>query len=418
MLRLLQGPILGHRSPALLRLALPGRAFAKLSMSINRMDSQVILAEERHRELLRAEMEYLATIPPDRLTMREVFDCLHPALSAKMIMKHVPRRFAATMRIIENLPGWNRVPELVSRHSQLNEFYESLQLVGTPPIDLKDFTSVVKQMRVNGRGMVSNAISGIFKVHRDSPKADRDAVDDWLDQLFLLRIGHNMLVDQHIACTSVEDGGLGSPTGIIDLRCDVSKVCKQAALEASQACFQQYGREPQYSLENYSSGSASAIGDSPCMFTYIPHHLHYILLELFRNAFQATLEHATDDGELRRRPVQISVCRDRRRILIRVRDQAGGIPVEVGEGVWSYMHWCAAREHRAKHRPSEASKDEKIEEAMIGGGGLPLSRQFARYLGGDLEIRSLPGFGTDARLFLPRLDSELVERVPSANGKP
>ena len=44
--------------------------------------------------------------------------------------------------------------------------------------------------------------------------------------------------------------------------------------------------------------------------------------------------------------------------------------------------------------------------------GLPLSRLHARYLGGSLDLVSLPGYGVDAYLSLPRVDSELVETVP------
>eukprot|EP00448_Togula_jolla_P027681 CAMPEP_0170649324 /NCGR_PEP_ID=MMETSP0224-20130122/45226_1 /TAXON_ID=285029 /ORGANISM="Togula jolla, Strain CCCM 725" /LENGTH=334 /DNA_ID=CAMNT_0010980947 /DNA_START=248 /DNA_END=1252 /DNA_ORIENTATION=- len=318
-------------------------------------------------------------------------------------MKHVPIRFAVTMRMIENLEGWSKVPELVSRYWQLTRFYEMLLSVGNQPIDLRDFTSVVKEMRVRGRGSLKRVILGMFKLCCDSPKADRDAIDKWLNKLLVLRIGHNMLADQHVACTSVDDGGLGSPTGIIDLRCDVVKVCEEAALEASLSCQKQYGRLPTYTVGNYRAGSRTQLQDSPCIFTYIPTHLRFILLELFQNGFKATLDNAAQDhdDDLRRRPLQISVCRDDRRILIRIRDRGQGIPPGMGEGIWSYMQWCASHQD---------GKDQKDRRRALFGGGLPLCRQLARYLGGDIEIRSYPGYGTDAVLFLPRLDSELVER--------
>ena len=37
------------------------------------------------------------------------------------------------------------------------------------------------------------------------------------------------------------------------------------------------------------------------------------------------------------------------------------------------------------------------------GFGLPLSRLYARYFGGDLQILSMEGYGTDAYLHLNRL---------------
>lgn len=48
------------------------------------------------------------------------------------------------------------------------------------------------------------------------------------------------------------------------------------------------------------------------------------------------------------------------------------------------------------------------------GFGLPLARLYARYFGGDLSLKVLPGFGTDAFLTLKRLEQGLGE--PEAGG--
>jgi len=46
------------------------------------------------------------------------------------------------------------------------------------------------------------------------------------------------------------------------------------------------------------------------------------------------------------------------------------------------------------------------------GVGLPLSRTYARYFGGDLDIKSMDGFGTDAYLHLNIL-GDGCENLPS-----
>jgi pyruvate dehydrogenase kinase 2/3/4 len=37
------------------------------------------------------------------------------------------------------------------------------------------------------------------------------------------------------------------------------------------------------------------------------------------------------------------------------------------------------------------------------GYGLPISRNYARYFGGDLHVMSMEGYGTDSFIYLPRL---------------
>jgi pyruvate dehydrogenase kinase 2/3/4 len=56
------------------------------------------------------------------------------------------------------------------------------------------------------------------------------------------------------------------------------------------------------------------------------------------------------------------------------------------------------------------------------GFGLPMSRLYARYLGGDLSIVSVEGFGTDALVQLKRATGEALEALPQLpaafHGKP
>ncbi len=46
------------------------------------------------------------------------------------------------------------------------------------------------------------------------------------------------------------------------------------------------------------------------------------------------------------------------------------------------------------------------------GFGLPMSRLYARYLGGDLSIVSVEGFGTDALVQLKRAKKDALEMLP------
>ncbi|MEQ2222290.1 [Pyruvate dehydrogenase (acetyl-transferring)] kinase isozyme 2 [Ilyodon furcidens] len=49
------------------------------------------------------------------------------------------------------------------------------------------------------------------------------------------------------------------------------------------------------------------------------------------------------------------------------------------------------------------------------GYGLPISRLYAKYFQGDLQLYSMEGFGTDAVIYLKALSTDSIERLPVYN---
>ena len=100
-------------------------------------------------------------------------------------------------------------------------------------------------------------------------------------------------------------------------------------------------------------------------------------------------------------------------MTIRISDQGGGIPRSEVDLIWTYMH--STFKHPSLDTLSGSSMgsmgvagkmlaNPTNTSAIAGFGvGLPLSRLYSRYFGGNLEIKSLEGYGTDAFLHLNRL---------------
>ena len=237
----------------------------------------------------------------------------------------------------------------------------------------------------------------------------------FLDRFYMSRIGIRVLAGQYLALRQPPV----SPNyvGMICLKTSPYHIVKQAARDATSMCQKKYGEAPEVIIN----------GRLDLTFPYIPTYLHYMLLELIKNAMRATMEkynknnNATiptaapttqqrkDDNQSQERkkipPVMVIIAdgQDNEDVVIKVADVGGGISRSNMKKIWSYLFTTA---------------DPKIQEDFIGdkdhdpsssplaglGFGLPISRSYARYFHGDLNIMSMEGYGTDAYIHLPRLD--------------
>lgn len=171
-------------------------------------------------------------------------------------------------------------------------------------------------------------------------------------------------------------------------------------------------------------------------FPYIPSHLEYIIGELLRNSFQAAIERNTP-GNIN--PIQILVCEASQHVLIRVSDQAGGVERDVLPYLWSFSK--GPRKHRrlenlqrvprlaatlqelqcpqdsdikdkANQKDGQSRYDGSLSSLTARhpdlrlGIGLPMSRIYAEYWAGSLELHSLEGYGVDAFLSISKLGNK------------
>ena len=146
--------------------------------------------------------------------------------------------------------------------------------------------------------------------------------------------------------------------------------------------------------------------------TYIPSHLYYILFELLKNAMRAVCETHAQAETLPELEVVIADGQDE--IVVKISDQGGGVArphVEAGS-MWKYgfstkSNACAfdlehhgGKVHDAQQAPS-AIPTVSTNATIAGfGQGLPISRLYARYFGGDIHLQSMHGYGTDLFIYM------------------
>ena len=171
--------------------------------------------------------------------------------------------------------------------------------------------------------------------------------------------------------------------------------------------------------------------------THVPTHLEYIITELLKNAFRATVESGKE-----REPIEVTIAaapdtpeagsvannsalNDARTpnlssvpgVTIRIRDRGGGISPDVLPSIWAYSFTTFADGDvldKGNNAGGGGNGNADALNAISGAGGdssslaglgygLPLGRAYAEHFGGGIQIQSLWGWGTDVYLKLKGL---------------
>jgi signal transduction histidine kinase len=266
-------------------------------------------------------------------------------------------------------------------------------------------------------------------------------VTRFLDEHLRARIGTRLVAEQHIALHfssaahfGADAADRGQPTpgadasyiGVIDTALRPAATVDACGGFVADICELKYGVRPRWIID----------GEPGTTFTFVPMHLEYIVTELLKNAFRATVE-----SHMTKEPIVITIAPEpaglapRVRVAaeaggetvvplddnapgvtIRIRDRGGGISPEVLKQIWGYSFTTFSE---ADEVPGDMGMGSSI--GMGGGGddalsmisaanngssiaglgyGLPLSRAYAEYFGGGINVQSLHGWGTDVYLRL------------------
>jgi len=247
----------------------------------------------------------------------------------------------------------------------------------------------------------------------------------FLDRFYMSRIGIRFLAGQYLSLrresntSSINDPQQLSRNHPAAQQDYIGMICsttsphdcvRQATADASMMCRRTYGRCPPVQVS----------GRLDLTFSFIPAYLHYILLELLKNALRATMDRHLHGDCLPPVEVVIADGMDNEDVVIKISDEGGGIPRSQVDKIWSYLFTTADKKVQQSFIGGNAGddddhmnrKDHSSESPLAGlGYGLPISRSYCRYFGGDLDLISMEGYGTDAFVHLKRL-GDSKEPVP------
>ncbi|XP_044499250.1 pyruvate dehydrogenase (acetyl-transferring) kinase, mitochondrial [Mangifera indica] len=314
-------------------------------------------------------------------------------ISAQFLHKELSIRIARRAIELESLPyGLSEKPAILKvRDWYLDSFRDMRSF---PEIkdssDEGEFTQMIKAIKVRHNNVVPMMALGVQQLKKGmDPKIVYDGLDEihqFLDRFYLSRIGIRMLIGQHVE--------LHNPNppphciGYIHTKMSPVEVARNASEDARCICCREYGSAPDVNI----------YGDPSFTFPYVPSHLQLMVFELVKNSLRAVQECYMDSDKVAP-PVRIIVADGLEDVTIKVSDEGGGIPRSGLPKIFTYLYSTAKN-------PLDENLETDSTDAITMAGygyGLPISRLYARYFGGDLQIISMEGYGTDAYLHLSRL---------------
>jgi hypothetical protein len=238
--------------------------------------------------------------------------------------------------------------------------------------------------------------------------------DRFMTENLKSRIGRRVLAEQHLALTESweahqDDHDLGRFIGIIDTALKSAKTVQKCARKATEFVQQSskfsFGRE--LTLDELPQVKINGRLDS--QFLYIPDHIEYILFELIKNSIQATLWQQHRKSNLGNQSntkdslpsIGVTIGHWKNSIMFRVSDQGGGIHPSIKDSIFSFSVNAQRNLQHFQTAPRLAAKMGEDSRAPFPLGiSLAMSKVYANYWGGDIEMTTLDGFGTDCYVSL------------------
>ena len=364
--------------------------------------------------------------------------------SAQYLRTEIPTRLAHRLRDMQTLPfvvvtnaHISHVYELYFKAFEVFRKVKEIRNVQ----DNDAFCAVIGKTLKEHLSVIPRLAMGVLECRELMPAED---MDKFMNTILRSRISRRVIAEQHLALT--EAFGAQREQGSVDVAAeansDVSgqvllKCCARDVLSYCGAITKHVAKQA-YALE-YQIPEIKLVGDLDATFPYVIGHLEYIVGELLRNSMQAVVERHRDR---RGTPplIEVLVCETPQHVIFRISDRGGGIPRNVLPDIWSFSK---GPRHQARLRnlssvPKMAATIQDLESSAMGplevgngfpqepvnarrtslgsltsrppnlrlGVGLPMSRVYAEYWAGSLEIQSMEGYGTDSFLQIPKLGNK------------
>ena len=244
----------------------------------------------------------------------------------------------------------------------------------------RKFARTLENIKRRHDSVVTTVAQGINEYKRKRQRMQIDSsIQAFLDRFYMSRIGIRMLIGQHVALTEQTNHRHPNYVGIICTQTNVKELVEEAIENARFVCEDHYGL--------FDAPKIQLFCPENLHFMYVPGHLSHMLFETLKNSLRAVVEaHGAEKEDF---PVtKVVVAEGKEDITIKISDEGGGIRRSAIPLVWTYMYTTV--DSTPELDPGFNASDFKAPMAGFGY-GLPISRLYARYFGGDLKLISMEG---------------------------
>ncbi|KAF2685135.1 alpha-ketoacid dehydrogenase kinase [Lentithecium fluviatile CBS 122367] len=368
--------------------------------------------------------------------------------SANYCRLELPTRIAHRLRDIQTLPYVVVAnPHLAHVYELYLRAFERFRRI--PEIrsldDNDKYCKVLEETLREHATVIPRLAIGVLEV-RALMRAEE--TDKFIHTMLRSRISRRVIAEQHLALTETFNSPWHFPhaqpihdpnaetVGEIFLKCNAKEIVGRCGKTTQELVKRAYGSHLEIPEININ-------GHLEATFPYILSHLEYIIGELLRNSIQAVIEQRKFK-DAKPPPIEVLICETSQHVIIRISDQGGGIPNELLPHLWSFTkgprrekrlenlarvpkllgtlqelqipgepHAGNVEKHGRKAAHTETSQPGGSLSSLTSrppnlrlGIGLPMSRVYAEYWAGSLEIHSLEGFGVDAFLQISKLGNK------------
>ncbi|CAM9379979.1 unnamed protein product, partial [Hapterophycus canaliculatus] len=206
--------------------------------------------------------------------------------SAQYLHRELPVRLAHAVTALDMMKDTGltaTLPVARVREDYLQSFRE---LQESPrPHELEQvpaFTHTVKRAQERGRDTVLRMACGLQDLMRDGEGEEKDAlgrIQGFLDDFYQNRVAMRFLCGHYLALSSKQREGF---VGLVQRGVSLSEIAQAAAIEAASICCHALGACPEIRM------SVDPAGDG--LVAAVPEYVHYVVLELLKNAMRATMQ--------------------------------------------------------------------------------------------------------------------------------